>query len=67
MAFENIPVTSSAIARIEYDKDNSVAQVSFQKGGRSYLLPGIEEDEVLNWASNESPGRYWNSNVKGRY
>jgi hypothetical protein len=64
--FENIPVTSTCFARLEYNDDDKTAALTFQKGGR-YLLQGIDRIEVERMASSDSPGGYWNSNVKGQY
>lgn len=66
MAFVALPVTSSAIARLEYDAEGQTLSITFQKGG-SYLLDGVPEIEAERLAGSTSPGGYWNANMKGKY
>jgi hypothetical protein len=67
MTIQTYPVASSAIARIEYDDEEEVAYVTFQRGGGLYVLEGIQQIEVERWAYSPSPGQYFNSFIKGRY
>lgn len=66
MPFVNIPVTSTAIARLEYDLGDQTLAITFQKGG-NYLLKGVPEIEAERLANSPSPGSYWNLNMRGKY
>jgi hypothetical protein len=61
----SLPVTSSCIARIEYEPDTRECSFTFYRGG-SYTstIPGIE---VQRWINSESLGRYFNAHIRGRY
>lgn len=70
MARESLEVKSTAISRMEYDSDTQELVVTFARGGStggSYVISGIPEIEVQRWIASESPGRYFNANVKGKY
>ena len=62
---KSYPVTSSAIARLEYDSGTGEANVTFQDG-RSYSIP-MPQIEVERWANADSVGGYFNANVRGKY
>jgi hypothetical protein len=62
---QTYPIASSAIAYLAYDDEAGEAYVSFQKGG-SYTIT-MPQIEVERWAAADSPGGYWNANVKGKY
>jgi len=64
---EALPVTSNAIARMEYDADKQELIVTFARDGSQYTIGGITELEAHRWASSGSPGRYFNSFVRGKY
>ena len=66
MASVSLSVSSSAIARLEYDDETEELIVTFQKGG-SYTLSGVPEIEAHRFAESDSPGGYWNSNMRGKY
>jgi hypothetical protein len=65
MAFESIAVNSTAISRLAYDSETGEVQIVFARGG-SYTFE-MPEVEVRRMAASDSPGSYWNSNVKGKY
>jgi hypothetical protein len=65
MAFESIPVASTAIASLQYNTDTGEVAISFARGG-SYVF-AMPEIEVHRMADAQSPGGYWNANVKGKY
>jgi hypothetical protein len=67
MTVTNYPVSSSAIARIDYDDEEQVVYLTFQKGGGMYVIEGVPQIEVERWSQSGSPGGYWNSYLKGRY
>lgn len=66
MALQSIAVSSTAIARLEYDDEDQTATIVF-KDGRGYQLSGVPAIEIDRLANSDSPGRYWNLNMKGRY
>jgi hypothetical protein len=65
MALQNYFISSSAIARLDYDDEEGIAYVTFTDG-RSYQIP-MPQIEVERWANAESPGGYFNANVRGKY
>jgi hypothetical protein len=65
MAMESIEVKGSAIAYLAYDSETGEVAISFNRGG-SYQFE-MPEIEVHRMASADSPGAYWNANVKGKY
>jgi len=67
MPLVNYPVTSSAIASLEWDDLDHSLFVRFHRGGATYILRGVPEEEVERFASSPSPGSYWNTNMKGKY
>jgi KTSC domain len=66
MALTNYPVSSSAIARVDYDEETQECFVTFTDG-RSYTLIGVPQIEVERWVNSGSAGAYWNANMRGRY
>ena len=62
----NYPVTSTAIARLDYDDEAEICYLTFTDG-RSYELPSIPQIEVERWAASASPGGYFNANIRGTY
>lgn len=65
MAKESIPVISSAIAYMAYDSDTQELSFAFHRGGTYNMT--IPEIEVYRWANADSPGAYFNLNIKGKY
>jgi KTSC domain len=61
----SLPVTSTCIARLEYEPDTEECTYTFYHGG-SYtsIIPAIE---VERWINSESPGAYYNSHIRGKY
>ena len=66
MAMESLDITSSAIAYAAYDEETQELQLTFNRGG-SYILQGVPQIEVDRLVNADSPGGYWNANMKGRY
>jgi hypothetical protein len=64
---ESLPVASSAIARIEYDADTQECTFTMARDGKQYTIAGITELEAHRWATSGSPGKYFNSHIRGRY
>lgn len=62
---EEFPVNSTCIASLSYDSEAGVAFYTFVNGGGQYQTP-MSRGEVEQWANAESPGSYFNANVKGR-
>lgn len=65
MAFESMPVASTAIAYMAYDDDAGELQFSFHRGGQ-YIIK-IPKIEAERWAASASPGGYFNIYIKGKY
>jgi hypothetical protein len=66
MPLVKIPVSSSAIAGLEWDDLDQSLFVSFQKGG-TYILRSVPLEEAERFARSPSPGSYWNLFMKGKY
>lgn len=60
-----IPVDSSAIARLYYRRDKTLS-ILFQDGSR-YAIENFPALELHRWLNSGSIGGYWNANVRGRY
>jgi len=61
-------VNSSAITRVEYDADSETAYITFAKAPSGpYTLEGVSEIEIERLVNAESPGAYWNANMRGKY
>lgn len=65
MAKQNYPVVSSAISRIDYDDETGTCYFTM-KDGKGYSI-NIPEIEVARWVNAESPGGYFNLNIRGKY
>jgi hypothetical protein len=66
-ADESLPVASTAIARLEYDHDTQVMVVTMARDGSQYTIAGMPEIEAHRWSTAASPGRYFNSFIRGKY
>jgi len=64
--FQMVPVNSSHIAAVGYDKDSGALYIQF-KGGRTYNWLGVTEGDYQNLISAESPGRYLRNEIEARY
>lgn len=67
MAMQSLNIASSAIAYAAYDEETQELQITFHRGGGSYMLQGVPQIEADRLANADSPGAYWNANMKGRY
>ena len=63
----SLPVSSNAIARLDYDATTQEMLVTFARDGSQYTIFGITEIEANRWASSGSPGKYFNQHVRGKY
>lgn len=61
-----VPVTSSNLKAIGYDKDTRVLIVEFLTGG-VYEYSNVEESVYVNFLTAPSPGRYFLQEVKNKY
>lgn len=59
-------IKSEAIASLAYDNRRGVAIFTFHKGGKTYTAP-ISIQQATAWAHSDSPGEYFNENIKGMY
>jgi KTSC domain len=59
------PVNSSAIASITYQIDRTLI-VEFTDGSE-YDIPNFPPAVLREWLAAPSKGRFWNTNVRGRY
>lgn len=65
---QRVPVTSSVLVSVGYDKASSTLEVEFQDGDvyRYFLVPARVHAGLLAAAeAGESVGRYFNEHVKG--
>ncbi len=68
---ENLParrnerLSSSALTHAEWDRETQTLTVTFVNG-QSYSYGDVSEDEFDALVNSSSPGRYWNSYLKGR-
>lgn len=56
---------SSLVQRLCYDSKSSYVIVKLT--GTYYHFCGVPADVVRAWSASESMGRYFNSNIKGRF
>lgn len=66
-ADESLSVESNAIAHMEYDRDAQELTFTFARDGSRYVIAGISEIEAYRWANSDSPGKYFNSFIRGKY
>ncbi len=67
MAAEWIPVLSTTISRIRWDKANQILEIEFQNG-RAYQYFDVPEHVFLGLRdAHDSHGRFFNDNIKGVY
>lgn len=60
-----IPVESTAIARLYYRRDKTLS-ILFQDGSR-YAIENFPPLELHRWLNSGSIGGYFNANIRGRY
>jgi hypothetical protein len=61
-----IPVKSSLIKAIDYDRDTMELTVEFKSGGR-YVYRGFSLGMWDNFHTAESVGKFFAENIKGHY
>jgi hypothetical protein len=66
MAYQSYEVDSSAIAALQYDPETQYMSITFSDG-RSYVCINVPEVEVERLVNSDSPGAYWNANMRGKY
>jgi KTSC domain len=66
MPLERQRLKSSAILLAEYDTDTQELTLTFSNGS-SYDLSGVPPDLFNALVSSDSPGRYFNTYLKGQY
>jgi len=59
-------LNSSAISWIEYNEGNLTLEISF-RSGRTYKLRGVPYEHYAGLLHAASPGRYFNSYLRGKY
>ena len=64
MDYHNL--SSSTISRVGYDLETQAMQITFVNG-RTYDLSGVPPDLADGLVASDSPGRYFNMYLKGRY
>ena len=60
------PVTSSNIAEIGFDSADLALGVKFKNGGE-YIFLGVSEEVYNQFLNAESAGKFFASNIKGKY
>jgi len=58
------PLASSNLSACRYDADGRVLQIRF-RSGRTYDYKDVPEDLAEGLKQADSPGQYFNSNIKG--
>ena len=61
-----IALDSSAIAAVDYDATAGILVVRFHTG-RTYSHPGVPYTVFIELIQSSSPGRYYNSHIRGTY
>jgi hypothetical protein len=62
-----IPVTSSAVSAIGYDKDQRILIVRFNSGNTGYVYVNVPETVFKEFMQCESKGKYLNKVIKPNY
>ena len=60
-------VNSTAIHRIEYDRETRRMEVWFQAGGRPYSFCGVPEGVYRAFLASSSKGVFYADNIRDRY
>jgi hypothetical protein len=63
---EFIPVDSSNMAGVSFDKETHILQVDFDSGSR-YWYHGVESDKFKTLLEAESKGKFFASEIKPNY
>jgi hypothetical protein len=63
---ERIPVTSSNIRSIGYERDTATLEVEFNRGS-VYQYHGVPQDVFDSFIQAGSKGTYFNANIKNSY
>jgi hypothetical protein len=66
MATPMHPVSSSNISYLGYDEDDKTLYVTFSKGG-TYKYLNVSEETFNEFKNSSSVGKYYLSNIKGKY
>ncbi|HAX79943.1 MAG TPA: KTSC domain-containing protein [Cyanobacteria bacterium UBA11372] len=61
-----LPVDSTMANSIGYDPDRQLLQIEF-KNGSVYEYEGVDEETWEDLLETNSPGRYYNREIKGNY
>ena len=64
---QNVTLSSSAIANVSFRKSTGEMTITFTDG-KSYVMSSpVPEIEFSRLIQADSPGGYWNANMRGRY
>ena len=63
---QRVDLTSEVISSVFYHSNNQTLDVEFTHG-RTYSHPDVPPDVFLSLVQASSPGRYYNSNIRGKY
>lgn len=63
---QDIPLTSTTLISCRYDKSSQTLDLTFTSG-RTYTLNDVPPDQFLGLVHANSPGQYFNANLKGKY
>lgn len=61
-----IPLASSNLSGYEYDEASQTLSIRFQSG-RTYRYGSVPQDVADGLGSADSPGRYFNANIKNNF
>ena len=65
-ADQRVDLVSEVISSVFYHSSNQTLDVEFTHG-RTYSHPDVPPDVFLALVQASSPGRYYNSNIRGKY
>ena len=66
MAIQRTPLQSTALSSCSYDEDTETLEITFS-GGRTFSYEGVPKSVYDGLVSSDSPGRYFNTAIKGVY
>jgi hypothetical protein len=58
---------SECIASLAYDNEEGMCYFTFVNGPNKQYSAPISRQQATAWAYSDSPGEYFNENIKGRF
>lgn len=66
MAMKHIPIASSNISTVGYDRPTNTLEIKF-KSGKTYSYEGIPRHVYNGLLESDSAGKYFNSHIVGKF